>query len=881
MLALCRLLISLGSAIVPVAFREDWTREWHAELWHQHERAAAARRPVASLDLLRRSAGALVHALWLRKEEWRPAVILQDARYAIRALRRRPAFALVAILTLALAIGATTTVFSVVYGVLLKPLPYRDVDRLVQIWETNPDRNWTDETVAPANLLDMKARSRSFEAFAFYHGRQGKNPGTTDATLTGNGQPERLVGMTVSANFFSVLGADAAAGRTFLAEEGLPNGVKAVVLSDGFWRRRFGADRSIVGRTIELNGLPHLVAGVMPRAFHVPGARVDFWAPSTIAEAQLRRTRLAHWFRVVARLKPGVTLPQAREELTRIMAQLEQEYPRTNTHMGAGLGPLHEWFVGDVRGALLGIFGAVALVLLVACTNVASLLISRAAARRREIAIRVAVGAGRVRLIRQLLTESLVLASCGGVAGAALAHQSLRLLRRLGPQDVPRLDQIGIDMGVLAFVAASVCVTALLFGLAPAWQASAARAEEALKDGARGSATGALLRRGLIVAEVTLSVVLLVGAGLFLRSFDRLRGVDPGFDTRDALSFRITLPQQKYADDPNVAGFYSALIERLRSVPGVRAAGAAVRLTLEGRTWTGDLYVESRPDLWGRELRHKAVTPGYLQAAGIRLLSGRDFTEADGPAGPPVVIVNQTTVRQFFGDRDPIGERLAYDRPSANTRWRTIIGVAADERQDGLDSPPQPEVYEPHTQDAANTMSIVVRTANDPMTSLAAVRREVAAIDPAVAIYDVRTLEQVVERSLAEERFTIFALGTFAAVALVLAMVGLYGVIAFSVAQRRQEIGVRIALGAQRGDVLRMVVWDGVRLLLVGLGLGLIGALALGRTLAAFLYQITPRDPLVLVSVVALLGAAGVLASYVPARRAAAVDPARLLTSNT
>jgi putative ABC transport system permease protein len=613
----------------------------------------------------------------------------------------------------------------------------------------------------------------------------------------------------------------------------------------------------------------------MPPDFHLPGADVDAWVPMLFDEARFRQMRRAHWFRVIARLRPGVTLGQARDEMTRIAADLERQYPETNTQMGVGLGPLHEWLVGDLRGALLGLLGAVALVLLVACTNVAGLLLARATARRREVAIRTALGAGRLRLVRQLLTESFVLAGAGAVFGVLLANGAIGLLRRFGPEGVPRLDRAGIDLPVLIFVTVVAAATALLFGLAPAWQGSRS-SSDALKDGARGAtAAGARLRRLLIVGEVTLSVVLLVGAGLLVRSFDRLRQVDPGMDASRALSFRISLPEQRYDDDEQVASFYTRLTGQLRGVPGVRAAGASVRLALEGRTWTGDLFVEGKPEVWGRELRHKPVTPGYLEAAGLRLLRGRDFSGADTAASDPVVLVNETLVRQFFGAADPVvGQRLAFGRPSANTRWRTIVGVVADEKQDGLAAEVRPEVYQPHAQDPSHTMSIVVRTAVDPASMIAAIRREVAAVDPAVAIYEVRTLEEVVARSLAGERFAMLAMGVFAVVALVLAMVGLYGVVAFAVSERRREIGVRLALGARQADVLQMVVWDGVRLVLVGLAAGLACAVALGRAMAAFLFGVPPADPIVLAGVAALLGAAAVTAALVPARRASRIDPA-------
>jgi putative ABC transport system permease protein len=876
-LVACRALIAVGRAIVPVAFRDDWSREWQAELYYRAETHAPSGLGAAQrFDLLKRCAGALVQALWLRKEEWSMTVLLQDVRYAIRSLRLRMGFTAVCVLILALGIGANAAVFSVVNGVLLRPLPYRDPDRLVQIWETNPAMNWTTATVAPANLLDWRERNQSFEDFAYYLGADGKGPHVGDATLSGFGDPERVRSMVVSGNFFALLGVEAAVGRVLRPSDARAGEARVVVISDGFWRRRFGGDASIVGRRVDLDGVPAEIAGVMGRRFHVPGAEVDYWEPHRMDEARMRRMRRAHWFRVVARLEPGVTIDSARADMTGIAAALERQYPDTNTRMGVGLGPLHDWYVGDVRRALLMLMAAVGVVLLITCTNVASLLLARATSRRREIAIRVAIGAGRIRLIRQLLTESLVLAGGAGLLGVFVTWLALTALQQAAPAGLPRLDQIGIDGRVLLFVAGSVIVTALIFGLAPAFQSARNSSTAMLKDGGRtATSEGVGLRRALIVAEVALSVVLLVGAGLLIRSLLRLQSVDPGIDATQALSFKVTIPDRY--DDEKAARYFSEAITRLAALPGVTAAGATGKLPLEGYSWTGDLFVEGRPDIWGRDLRHKSITPGYLRAAGIRLIAGRDFGSEDTAAGPRVTIVNQTLARRFFGDTPPVGKRIAYSRPSASTMWTTIVGVVADEKQDGLAADVQPEVYAPHTQDTRNAMSLIVRTAVRPVSLLPLVRREMTAVDAAVALYDIRTLGQVVERSLAEERFSTALLGAFALTALLLAVIGLYGIVAFAVTSRTREIGVRLALGASRQHVLRMVVWDGVRVVLMGVAAGLLVALAIGRGIESFLFQTPPTDPLVLVAVAAALTAAGACASYLPAWRASRVDPVESL----
>ena len=877
MRGLSRLLIALGSAVVPSAFRDDWTREWEAELWHYREQLArGAPLSIGSrVDLVLRSCGAVLHAVWLRKEEWSLSVILQDVRYAIRGLWHRPAFTSISLLMLALGIGASAAVFSVVHAVLLEPLPYREPDRLVQIWETNPPRNWTHALVAPANFLDWRARNRSFEAIAYYVGNDGKGPDITDATLTGAGDPDRVRGMQVSANFFSVLGTDAALGRTFTSEEEQRGQTGVIVLSDGFWRRRFAGDPTVVGRSLELDGASVRVIGVMPRRFDFPGGDIDYWVPRFFNEPLYRTMRRPHWFRTIARVAPGVTLEQARADMTRIAGELEREYPDTNTQMGVGLGALHEWFVGDNRRAILMLMGAVTLVLLIACANVASLLLARATTRRRELAIRVALGAGRVRLLRQLLTESLVLAVGGAVAGVLVALGAVEWLRRSTPAAVPRLDQAAVDGWVLVFIVAAACGTALVFGLVPAWQSVRSAPAGTLQEGSRSATGGGVtLRRVLIAAEVALSVVLLVGSGLLVRSFIQLRAVDPGIDESGGLSCKISLSQLRYAEEEKAAAFFTEVVSRLRTIPGVAAAGATVRLALEGYTWTGDLFVDGQPDVWGRELRHKAITPGLLSAVGVRLLQGRDFTAADTANGLPVVIVNQTLARQYLNGRNPIGQRLAFARPSPTTRWRTIIGVVADEKQDGLAADVKPEVYEAHTQAPVYTMSLVARGAGDPYGLLPAIRREVAAVDGSIAIYEIRTLQQVVDRSLATERFATMVLTGFAGGALLLAAIGLYGVVAFAVTSRTKEIGLRLALGASRALVLRMIVWDGLRVVLAGLAVGLLAALALSRVVSAFLFATPPTDPTVLLSVAGILALAGALASYIPALRAARVDPA-------
>jgi predicted permease len=577
----------------------------------------------------------------------------------------------------------------------------------------------------------------------------------------------------------------------------------------------------------------------------------------------------------VARLAPGVTLEQARADVTAIMTALEREYPDTNTRMGAGVGLLHDWFVGDHRRALLLLMAAVGGVLLIACANVAGLLLARAATRRRELAIRAALGAGTLRLFRQLLIESGLLAIAAAVLGAGVAAVAIAWLRANGPADVPRASGMALDPFVLGFLIVTSIATAVIFGVVPAWHSVRRPASGALKDGGRSAtAAGTRLRRLLIGAEVALAVVLLVGAGLIARSFVHLRGVDPGIDVSQAVSFKVTLPGVRYGSPEKIAAFYATALEQLRQTSGVRAAGATARLALDGYVWTSDLHIEGRPAVAGRELRHKTVTTGFFEAAGIRVLSGRDFTSADRVGAVPVVLVNETLARTYFSGGDALGQRVTFREPGPSTLWRTIVGVVADEKQDGLAATVMPEVYEAHAQDPRASMAVVVRATGDPMALMPAIRQTVADLDDKLALYDIRTLEQLVDRSLTVERFATMVLTSFAGGALLLAAIGLYGVIAFTVMTRTREIGVRLALGASRAAVLRMVVWDGLSVVLAGLVVGLPLALLLARGVRAFLFQTPPADPVVLAGVGIVLLLAGTLASYLPALRASRVDPA-------
>ena len=864
MTSLPRWLVRAASVLAPAAHREDFRSEWLAEI------AWRGRGSVVP------SLGAFVHAAWLRKEQWRPDMIWQDLKFGVRLLLGRPAFTALAVLTLALGIGANTAMFSLVYGVLLKPLPLHEPDRLVQLWETNPLRNWTDATASPANLLDWRQRNRSFEGIAFYPGLDNRTPMYGNATLAGGADaPERIQSLPVSTNFFRVLGVAPALGRDFEENEQELGKHRVIILSDAFWRARFGGDPSVLGRETLINQSPYRVIGVMPASFRFPTPDVQVWAPSVMTP-QVAQQRRPHYLRPIARLRPGVTLDQARADMAGIAKALEQEYPDTNTQMGVGLGPLRTFVVGNVRTPLFVFLGAVALVLLIACANLANLLLARAHQRRQEFAVRAALGGAGWRLARQLLIESLMLSACGAAVGVVIGEWSVRLIVAASPGNLPRLDEVTLDWRVLLVVAGLAFATALLFGLAPAWQA--ARANVAwLRDGNRRTAAGNTMRRALVIAQIAASVAVVGAAGLLLRSFDRLQAVSPGFDPDRALAFEVTLPGASYgADDEKAIGFFEQLMARLRALPGVTAVGGATVMGLEGQGWTGDLFIEGKPDVWGRELRHKEITPGYFAAMDIPIVRGRNVDDRDGANAPGAVVVNETLVRTYFQGEDPIGQRLTFGRPRPGnpppTVW-TIVGVVRDEKQNALDEVVKPAVYESHRQNATLGMTIIMRSETPPTALVPSIRQELAALDRGVALFNVRSLRDVVSDSVARQRFTTWIVGVFALLALTIAAVGVYGVISYSVSGRTREIGVRMALGASAMSVTALVMREAAALLAAGVGAGLVLCLLVSGGVKALLFETTPTDPVTYGGVIAVLGIVGLAASYVPLRRALRVDP--------
>lgn len=855
-------IIRASALLVPTDARHDWRAEWLGEL---HARAGGA--------VLAFVCGAPLHALWLQKEQWRPEMVSADVRFGWRQVRRHPAVTLAAVLTLAIGIGATTAIFSVVYGVLLKPLPYREPSRLVQLWETNPLFNWTEANVAPGNMISWLERNRTIESMAWYFGSDTRSGSTSTLSYGGAGEPVRVAAQQVSTNFFDVLGVRPMLGRAFLPGEDVPGKQRVAILSHSFWRRQFGGDPSVVNRMVQFNGRDFLVAGVLPESFSFDNIGADCWMPMVLDFAQVREARRPHYLRVVGRLKPGVSVEQARADIVGIAKDLERAYPATNTQMSAGLGPLDDWFVGQTRRPLMAFLGAVALLLLIACVNVANLFLARSLERTREMSLRAALGANRLRLIRQLISEAGVIATAGAVGGLALAYGGLQLFRRFAPEGLPRIEEVGLSLPVAAFAVGVTVIVTLMIGLVPAWQASRTDLRAGLGDGGRTTSGPGRLRRVLVGAEVALAVVLLIGAALTLRSFVALISVRPSFNVSGLVSAEMSLPGVRYGDDGKSAQFFETLSERLRHEAGVVAAGATSILPLDGNEWTGQLFIDGRPEVHGREIRHKTVTMGYLETLGLPVISGRVFAPADVLNGQRPIVVNQALVKKYFPDGNAVGSRVAQDTPGPKTNWYSILGVVADEPQDGLGVPAQPEIYDAELLQDTNKMAVLVRSTLPPQDAIALVRRAVREKDAQVALFHVRSMDDGVWRSVARERLAMALASMFAISALLLAAVGIYGVAAHGVAQRTREIGVRVAFGATRADIVGMLLRQELSVVAIGLVVGAMAAFGMARIVSAMLFNTTATDAPSYVAGAALIVVCAVLACVVPARRALGVDP--------
>ena len=793
--------------------------------------------------------------------------MLQDLRYSVRVLARAPGFTAIAATALALGIGATTAIFSLVYSILLRPLPFRDPGRLVAVWEKSRQKIEDRTFVSPANFLDWKEQSTSFAGMAAVM--------DTELNLTGgDGEPEELPAARVVPGLFELLGVRPAVGRVFRPGE---DHERVVLLGDGLWKRRFGGSPAAVGRSIGLNGQSWTVVGVLPPDFQLINRQVEVFIPLPMQPAATYRATGTRNLAVFARLKPGVALRQAQAELELVAARLEQDYPRLNSGWTVFILPLGEELVGDVRRGLSAMFAAVGFLLLIACANVANLLLARASNRQREVALRAAVGASPGRIVRLLLAESLLLAACGGLLGVFLAWAGLKLFAAIGPRDLPRLDYVSINPVVLAFTLAAVIFTGVLFGMAPVAALARPNLAEYLKEGGRGSSAGRLLaslRNMLVGTEVALAAVLLVGAGLMARSFVRLRAVDPGLAPDKLLTMRVLLPQRA-ANPAERVVFFRQVLERIRAVPGVRSAGAVNFLPLTGYGAAATFSVEGRPVPPIAEKPTalvRAVDPDYFGAAGIPLLRGRAFTERDAAESPKVIVVSKTLARRFWQPGEPVvGARIALDSRQPYTA--EIVGVAGDVYSEGLFEEPWAMIYCPHPQLPSTWMSLVVRTAPDPASLVSAVTHEIHVLRADLPVSDIRSMEQVLAESFATRRFTTMWMGVFSALALLLASVGVYGVISYNVAERSHEIGIRMALGAQRGDIFRLVVGRALLLALAGIAGGLTAAWALTRMFSSLLYGMAAPDPAAFIAVPLLLAGVATLAGYVPARRAMRLDP--------
>jgi putative ABC transport system permease protein len=822
---------------------------------------------------------------------------MNDLRFALRQLAKNPGFTTVAVLTLALGIGANTAIFSIINGVLLKPLPYPEPDQLVTLWERSPQRGVEQERVSGPNYLDWRAQNTVFSELAASPGWEGSE----SFNLVLRDTTAKVQASYTSASLFTVLDTKPLLGRTFLPEEDRKDGNRVAVLGYALWQRHFGGDSNIINRTLTVDTYgrrEYTIVGVMPPGFGLPG-RCELWLPLGWMGVTLTERRSAHWHNVIARLKPGVTLAQARAELNTIQARLRQAHPGETIGSEVAVVPLLDQALGrNLRTALLVLWGVVAGVLMIACANVANLMLARATSRQKEIALRLALGAGRWRVMRQLLIESLVLAVIGGGLGALPGWWGVQLFIAASPGNIPRLADVTLDGAAMGFTLGISVLTGVVFGLAPAWQLSRADLNEALKEGARGASGGTAAGRTrnlLVVAEVALSVVLLAGAGLMLQSFARMLRAERGFQPEHLLTAELDFSVSGFttwvrpsATRPQVP--LRAVIERLRALPGVQAVGAGSRLLRrENRPPAQPVAIFGRPTLKPEEqptAEFKAITPDWLRALGARLLRGRDFTEADTLEAPGVVLVNETLVRRYFPNEDPIGQRfkMGSNQPLLNAtnvwglpEWSEIIGVVSDVKSLHPQPEAVPEVYQSYWQWPMQNPTVLVRTTGDPAALAEAIRRETKSIIPNLPPPLVRTMDNLLSETVAQPRLQTGLLSLFAGVALLLAALGLYGVLAYSVTQRKREIGVRVALGAQRGNVLALVICQGMKLALTGVAIGIIAALAFTRVIHSLLYEVEPADPLTFAAVSLLLVFVALLACWLPARRAARVDPMEAL----
>lgn len=798
--------------------------------------------------------------------------LTQDIFYGLRMFRTNPGFTAVVLLTLALGIGANTVIFSVVNAIVLRPLPYKEADRLIFVSETT-----SDTKIKPFSFLDYtdwRDQNQVFEHFAAF-----KFDG---ANLIGDDQPERLQTAFVSANIFPMLGVDPIVGRVFTADEDKSGGPRVVVMNYDLWQRRFGGDKGVIDKTLNLDGQIYTVVGVMPAGFKAyPSStwRPELWMPLSLLPDGLKNARRARQgIYAFGRLKNGVTFDQARVEMDKVAGQLEQQYPDSNGGHKAYLVPLHQHIIRDVRTSVLLLLGAVGLVLFIACANVANLLLTRAATRQREISIRAAMGASRLRLVRQLLTESVVLSALGAIIGLGFAYVGIKLLLNISPTNLPRVSEIGIDSRVLWFTFLVSILTGLIFGLTPALHASKADLSQVLKETARGSAGVArtYIRNLLVVGEVAIALVLLVASILIVRSFIRLVDTSPGFNTSNVLTMQMALPGSKYSESWRLRGFVEQLVQGVKSIPGVESAAVVNPLPLSGVGQQTPFTIEGRAIVSSNETPFsdlESVTPDYFEVMGIRLLRGRYFTEQDKDDGAQVVIIDETMARRYWPSEEPIGQRLKMGDAASNFPWLQIVGVVGHLKNYGVTEESRVEMFRPYTQFQSNTISLVVRTSGDPTAMAGAVRNQIANIDKDQPVYNIRTMDELLATTVAPRRLSVVLLGAFAVLALLLEAIGVYSVLAHSVTERTHEIGIRMALGAQRSSIMRLIMRQGMSLVVVGMAVGLAGAFMFNYVVASLLFGVTTRDPISYMGGLMVLVMVAFLACYLPAKKATRVDP--------
>jgi putative ABC transport system permease protein len=846
--------------------------------WDPEAARAEARRQFGDLDDAHtycRRADERRETRIMRTDFW--AELAQDISYTARSLRKAPGFALVAILTLALGIGANTAIFSVVRGILLRPLPFADPSRIVMVASTS-NGGKPYPYASPANIEDWRTMNHSFSSFAAYNGHS--------AVLTGIGDPENLRGFDIDAGFFDLLGVGPIRGRLiFSPEEAMFGGVKAVLVRESLWRTRFGGNPAIVGSNLTLDNEQYRVAGIVPDASAWPATGM-IWFPLAFDPSRLAKSRGAVYITTIARLKPGVTYDAAARDMDAVSQRLATEYPDFNKGLGTQLIPLQEFVTGSIKLPLLILLGGVAFVLLIACANVANLLLVRGVARAGELAVRTALGAGRGRLIRQLVTENMVLALAGGSVGFLLAIGGTRLLVASAPQSIPRLDEIHVDGTVLAFTLAIATLTGAVFGLVPAWRMVKPDIAKTLREGGRTGQRGGgqRARRALVVAEVALSVMLLAGAGLLIRSFSSLMSVDPGFRTEKTISFALSMPSAKYASPEQHTAFMTGLMDRMRAIAGVESAGAGLGMPLTNFGFGFTFKITERPPVKPSEeptAQVRVATPDYFRTMGIRVVRGRAFTDADRAGGAKVLLLSEAAVKKFFPGENPLGKHVIFGAggPSGPLEG-DIVGVVADVKGSSLAAAAQPEFWAAYDQWPMSNMNVVLHTTRNPQSVVADARAAIKQLDPDMALSQVQTLDAILAESVAQPRFYMVLLTAFALVAIALSAIGIYGVIAYLVGQRSRELGIRIALGATPARVVRLVVGEGATMVGVGIGVGLAGALAVTRLMGALLFSVKPSDPLTYVAVTILLGVVALLASTIPASHAAHVDPATAMRTD-